>query len=68
MVVPGEKKLMLKVMWEALKRLIDRFLRKSLTVGFNLCTGRMVARRVSLAFAKCTKQEFFFVEERFIPC
>lgn len=28
MVVPGEKKLMLKVLWEALKRLIDRFLRK----------------------------------------
>ncbi len=28
MLVPGEKKLMLKVMWEALKRLIDRFLRK----------------------------------------
>ena len=27
MLVPGEKKLMLKVMWEALKRLIDRFLR-----------------------------------------
>jgi len=27
MVVPGEKKLMLKVLWEALKRLIDRFLR-----------------------------------------
>ena len=28
MVVPGEKKLMLKVLCEALKRLIDRFLRK----------------------------------------
>jgi hypothetical protein len=29
MVVPGEKKLMLKVLWEALKRVIDRFLRRS---------------------------------------
>jgi hypothetical protein len=28
MVVPGEKKLMLKVMWEALKRLIDGVLRR----------------------------------------
>jgi len=29
MVVRGEKKLMLKVLWEALKRVIDRFLRRS---------------------------------------
>lgn len=28
MVVPGEKKLILKVLWEALKRVIDRFLRR----------------------------------------
>ena len=28
MVVPGEKKLMLKVMWDALKKVIDRFLRR----------------------------------------
>lgn len=28
MLVPGDKKLMLKVLWEALKKVIDRFLRK----------------------------------------
>jgi hypothetical protein len=28
MLVPGEKKLMLKVMWEALRRFVDRILRR----------------------------------------